>query len=198
MIGLLGVTFGYAGRPPLLRDVTLRLPERGIVCLAGPSGCGKTTILRLLAGLETPLRGTVEGVRTLRIAPVFQEDRLLPWRTVRENVALTAAEGAAIDPLLRSVAVEEWGDQFPHELSGGMARRVAIARALAMDAQLLLLDEPFNGLDPALCRQIADLLREQAERRLIVLVSHDAQHREMLGAATVHLTPPVQGELQAE
>ena len=188
------VTFSY-GEKPLLRDVTLTLPERGIFCLSGPSGCGKSTLLRLLAGLEAPQSGAVCVPAGWRIGPVFQEDRLLPWRTVLENVALFAADPGTAETALERVGLAEWSKAFPHQLSGGMARRAALARAVAMRPDLLLLDEPFNGLDPDLRRQIADLLLEGWDERLTVVVAHTAEDRQMLRAQTVFLTPPVTGQL---
>lgn len=189
MIGLSHVTFGYADKP-VFHDFTLELPETGVVCLSGPSGCGKTTALRLIAGLETPASGTVEGLKNHRIAFLFQEDRLLPWMTAYSNVALISAEKA--DSLLRELGLWESRDRFPSELSGGMRRRLALARALALDADVLLLDEPFNGLDRTLWTQIAALLRERYRDKLIIMVTHVQEEAQLMGAVDIPLPSPIE------
>ena len=183
------------GDKQVLREVSLTIPAGGTVCLMAPSGAGKTTLLRMLAGLETPDAGEITGLAAYRTGMVFQEDRLIPWRTVLENVALFAADPGAAETALERVGLAEWSKAFPHQLSGGMARRAALARAVAMRPDLLLLDEPFNGLDPDLRRQIADLLLEGRDERLTEVVAHTAEDRQMLRAQTVFLTPPVTGQL---
>lgn len=188
------VTFGY-GDTPLLREVSFTLPETGTVALSGPSGCGKTTILRLLMGLEKPQSGAIRGVDGTKLAAVFQEDRLLPWRRVRDNVALFCKDRAAAEQALAAVELQDWADAYPSELSGGMARRVAIARALAMQPQLLILDEPFNGLDAALRTRIAQHLAADADNRLTLLVTHEQQDRELLAPHILSLPSPLTGTL---
>jgi len=166
------------GEKAVLEDISIALPDQGCVVFRGPSGCGKTTLLRVLAGLVVPTCGRVSGFSDRRIAMVFQEDRLLPWYTVKENIALVSDEKTA-DELLAAVGLAEAADQLPNVLSGGMRRRIAIARALAYSNDVLLLDEPFNGLDPELRMSIAALIRDRA--RLIVLVTHESSDAHMLG-----------------
>lgn len=182
------VTFGY-GNQPVLREVSFALPERGGICLFGPSGCGKTTLLRLLCGLEQPQAGQIQGLDGLTVAAVFQEDRLLPWRSVLDNVRLAgsavSAEKAAA--LLEDVGLSEALHAFPSELSGGMNRRVAIARALAADADLLILDEPFTGLDDARATAVAGVIRRVYEGRPLVMVSHAQGDAVLLGARLCEL-----------
>lgn len=185
MIVLDRVSFSY-GDAPVLTDVSLTVPADGVVCLFGPSGCGKTTLLRLIAGLETPTDGTVR-CDAQRIATVFQENRLAPWLTVRENLLLVTDDVNAVEEALVAVSLKEAAEQHPNELSGGMQRRVAIARALAFGGDLLLLDEPFNGLDEALKVSIAAKLRERFAGRPIVLVTHSLDEAALFDATVVNL-----------
>ena len=180
------VSFAY-GDTPVITDFSLTLPESGAVCFFGPSGCGKTTLLRLIAGLETPTAGTVTCTEDERIAMVFQENRLAPWLTVRENLALVTGDTAAIDQALQAVSLADDADRYPDELSGGMQRRVALARALAYGGDLLVLDEPFNGLDDALKMQIATALRTRFAHCPIVLVTHSEEEAALFQATVVQL-----------
>lgn len=192
--------FAY-GPLPVLEDVSLAFPEKGMVCLSGPSGCGKTTMLRLLAGLEQPRSGRIEGLAGMTTAAVFQEDRLLPWMTALDNVALALPGGLRANRdraagILTQVGLADALHVLPGDLSGGMKRRAAIARALAADTDLLLLDEPFTGVDPALRDQIAGLLRQRAASALLVLVTHIEEEAQLLGARVLPLSPPLRGPLQ--
>ncbi len=142
------LTFSYTDKP-ILEQFNLAIPLHGLTALSGPSGCGKTTLLRLLAGLETPAQGTITGISQERIAILFQEDRLLPWRTVREHILDVLPDGHQedADGWLRFAELEDSADLYPAELSGGMARRLALTRCCAYGGDLLLLDEPFAGVD---------------------------------------------------
>jgi NitT/TauT family transport system ATP-binding protein len=146
---------------PALRDVSLQVRAGEFVCLIGPSGCGKTTLLRLMHGLLEPDSGEVliDGDRPSTPGPhagfVFQSFRLLPWRTVVDNVEFplqiqgmppTQRRDRARE-YLRLVGLEDFGNSYPHELSGGMQQRVGLARALALEPEILLMDEPFAALD---------------------------------------------------
>ncbi len=188
------VSFSYDGTP-LLNDVSFTLPKQGAVCFFGPSGCGKTTLLRLIAGLQQPQRGQILKDTPCSFGTVFQENRLLPWLTVRKNIELVCQNAARVDRVLQAVSLTEDADKYPSELSGGMQRRVAIARALAFDADVLILDEPFNGIDTALRSQIAQHIREQYRDRLIVLVTHSKEEASLLSATICELSPPLSGHL---
>lgn len=165
------LTAGYDGMT-VLNDVSFTLPATGCVVLQGPSGCGKTTLLRVLAGLLKPQSGMITGLEERRISFVFQEDRLLPWCTAKENIALVSDETTA-DGLLAAVDLSDAAHELPAALSGGMRRRVAIARALSYAQDVLLLDEPFNGLDQHLRSEMAQLIQSHA--KLIILVTHDRE-----------------------
>lgn len=179
----LTVTFG--GRA-VLREVDLTVPDGGHIALMGPSGCGKTTLLRVLAGLQAPDSGTVR-VEPGRMACVFQEPRLLPWRTAAENVNAVLSDRAQTMPQtlawLERLELGDACDQYPAALSGGMQQRVAIARALAYDAPVLLLDEPFRGLDAALRARVTALIADAAADKTLVLATHDAAAAAALGCA---------------
>ncbi len=191
------VTFAY-GDTLICRELNWQLPERGVVCLWGPSGCGKTTLLRLLAGLEKPTNGEVAGLTDGAVSMVFQEDRLLPWLTALENVILPGAEAEKAVNLLEKLGLDQEMHSLPAALSGGQRRRVALARALAVPG-LLLLDEPFNGLDEAAWQMALPLIAQRAEKAPVVLVTHVRQQAEAMGASIVPLSGiPLSGTLITE
>ncbi len=176
-----------AGAIPVLHDVALDVAEGEVVAVLGPSGCGKSTLLRLVAGLDHPSSGTVRLGQAVvtdvdpRCAVVFQEPRLLPWRTVAANIALGARRVRAADgatspaAMLDLVGLTGFEDAYPHQLSGGMAQRVALARALVGRPEVVLLDEPFASLDALTRMRMQDLLID-AQKRLrptVILVTHD-------------------------
>ncbi len=165
------------------------------VALLGPSGCGKSTLLRLVAGLDAPTQGDIyaDAKRIDRPDPsrvvVFQDPTLFPWRTVRGNVGLgpeaqrrggNAYKGdaeARVDAALELVGLTDFGEAFPHQLSGGMAQRVALARALVNEPSLLILDEPFGKLDSLTrIRMQGELVKLwQAKGFSLLLVTHDVE-----------------------
>ena len=157
----------------VLDHFSLELPEEGITALSGPSGCGKTTLLRVLAGLQPVQEGTV----TVPQPPVmlFQENRLLPWRTVERHITdvLPKSRRGEVSRWLALAELEGEEKQFPAALSGGMGRRLALARALACGGGLYLLDEPFTGVDAGRAERI--LARVRALGVPVVLSSHEAE-----------------------
>lgn len=140
------------GDVEVLRDINLDVARGSFLSIIGPSGCGKTSLLRLIAGLEKPINGSI-NVETQNSAYVFQQPALFPWATVSANVAkplkLSKADriGEKTNQVLKQVGLSDFADKYPHQLSGGMQQRVSIARALAMEPDLLLMDEPFGALD---------------------------------------------------
>lgn len=176
------------GDKTVLEDFSLTLPEKGVLCLSGPSGCGKTTLLRVLCGLETPRAGQVLNVP--KTAVVFQEDRLLPWLTVEKNLTAVGIPQDQAVLWLRRMGLEPERRSLPRSLSGGMRRRVAMARALGVESGLMLLDEPFTGLDEATKELIYPHLRAAAEKKPLVLVTHHREEAEALGAEILELTGP--------
>ena len=172
MIEVRELTLRY-GDKAVLDRFSLTLPGEGVVGLTGPSGCGKTTLLRVLAGLERPQSGEVAGLEPRRTAFLFQEDRLLPFKTVRGNVSLVCGSDEIAQTWIHRVGLGSEGDNYPASLSGGMKRRAALARALAFDADILLMDEPFRALDEATHAQMRALVCEAAKDKLLILVTHD-------------------------
>lgn len=170
----------------VFQDLSLRFPETGVVCLFGPSGCGKTTLLRCIAGLETLDGGSILGVQGKKISCVFQEDRLLPWATVAENIALVIKEVGRQESRrlafnwLKLVGLKGEEDLYPQQLSSGMSRRVAIARCLAFGGDIFLLDEPFIRLDSNTRNVMEDLVLRKTKNALCILVSHDFAVAERL------------------
>ncbi len=193
-----------------VHDASLAVEEGEICVLMGLSGSGKSSLLRCVNGLNKVTRGqvlvadaggaidvascsaaTLRRLRSQRIAMVFQQFALLPWRTVAENVGLglelrgmpKAARQDIVDEKLKLVHLEQWKDKHAHELSGGMQQRVGLARAFATDADILLMDEPFSALDPLIREHLQDELLElqRSLRKTIVFVSHDLDEALKLG-----------------
>ena len=186
---------GADGTPvPAIRDLALNVPAQSMTVLMGPSGCGKTTLLRIIAGLDERFAGVVRGPENPRIGVVFQEPRLLPWRTVRQNIELVAAESFKSDDLEKlasRIGIADMLDRYPQELSLGLARRVAIARAFSTRPDLLLLDEPFVSLDERTADRLRHLLIEvwSAQPTTAILVTHNAREAILLADQLVLLAP---------
>lgn len=161
------------GDKTVLHHFSLNIPDSGVTALSGPSGCGKTTLLRVLAGLERPQEGSIEGIAPRETAILFQDDRLLPWRTVEQHLTdvLPRERRGRVPELLALAELEGEEKSFPAALSGGMGRRLALARCLALDARLYLLDEPFAGADPARALRILERLKRLPAP--VLLVSHE-------------------------
>ncbi len=175
------------GEKEVLHDVSLLFPP-GVTCLMGASGIGKTTLIRLLTGLEAPDSGEISGVPKC-IAMVFQEDRLAESLTVRGNLKL--ALGKCYDEqkaqeMLSRLLLPDVLPQTVSALSGGMKRRVALCRALLFDADLIVLDEPFKGLDEGTKTAAMDAVKAQAGRQVLI-VTHDEEEARYLGACVVKL-----------
>lgn len=171
----------------VLDNVDLAIPENEFLCILGPSGCGKSTLMNIIAGLEAPSAGSVtvgDEEEDADVCFVFQESRLLDWRTVRQNIEF-ALKGKGvpqsewdnrIQTYLELVGLEDFIDEYPRSLSGGMQQRVAIARAMAVEPDVILMDEPFSSVDEITARKLRSDLIDiwQDQNRTIVFVTHDA------------------------
>ena len=176
------------GETVVFRNFSARLPLGETTVITGVSGGGKTTLLRLILGLETPDGGEIAGVPARRAA-VFQEDRLCPQLTALENVLLTAGrkkEREARDILARLGLGESLAVPAA-ELSGGMRRRCALARSLCAEFDLLVLDEPFKGLDEATRARVIDETKRLCRGKTVLMVTHEAAEAERMGAKIVGL-----------
>lgn len=204
-----GKTFVRHQAPALhvLDDISFDVPRGRITAILGASGCGKSTLLNLIAGLLAIDHGDIylNGVPSCnftdwkRVGYLFQDDRLLPWRTALENVefALEAERVGKQERRLRAgqalqaVGLSAFGQSYPNALSGGMRSRVALARSLVKEPEILLLDEPFSKLDPGTRSQMHnDLLQAQADRTMtVVFVTHDIEEAVTLADEVVVLKP---------
>lgn len=196
---LTGVCKTFGDNAPVLDNVSLTVEQGEFLAIVGPSGCGKTTLLRIIQGLDTATSGTVRNQTHYGTSPrmsyVFQRASLLPWYTVRDNVAfgLTLAAGKkiydskrdrdhAVDELLELTGLTRYASFYPDQISGGMQQRVNVARALAVRPDVLLLDEPFSALD-ALTREKLQIDVSQILARIGttgVLVTHDIREAVFL------------------
>ena len=186
MIKFDNVSFSY-GDNLILKNFNLEIKNGDRVCFFGESGCGKTTLLRLILGLEKQKNGKIIKSENLKPAVVFQENRLLPFKTVLENIVLFCGNAKRAENNLNALGVSDCKNLYPNELSGGMKRRVAIARALSVDFDYLCLDEPFTGLDNENIKLAAQHILNTAGNKPIILVSHSLEEAELLSAKIINI-----------
>ena len=198
---------GEKGAYEALKDISLEIREGEFVCLLGPSGCGKSTLLSLLMGCSFPTGGEIlldgkklSGPGKDR-AVVFQHYSLFPWLTARKNVLFALKrngkphsrqeQGEMADAFLKAVGLLEARHKFPCELSGGMQQRVAIARALAMEADVLLMDEPFGAIDPRIRGELQVLVKTLSKEngKTVVFVTHDIDEAIQVADRVVLMEP---------
>jgi len=195
--------------PVIFDNLNLEIPAGRIVALTGRSGCGKTTLLRMIAGIDTDYSGRITGVPATK-SFMFQEDRLLPWCDVRQNLAFVLKDlmdrdklRDVTDNMLAAVDLSGHVHKKPDELSGGMQRRVAMARAFCYPADLLVMDEPFKGFDAVLTDELISLFeRLYADSgKTVLLVLHEPDIIARLGCDVIDvqaLAVPLPGSAQRD
>ncbi len=191
-VALEAVTVRYADHV-VLDGVCLELGAGTTTALTGPNGAGKTTLARVLLGLVRPSSGRVVGLDGARRAAAFQEDRLCEQLSAVANVRLVLprSAGPAVEDALRAVGLDDAAWHVPvRALSGGQRRRVALVRALLPPADLVVLDEPFVGIDAASRDAVLAWTRARLARRTALVVTHDPAEAAVLGATLVRLDPP--------
>ncbi len=184
MLTIRGICKSFEGRS-VLKNVSFDFPEAAVTALRGPSGCGKTTLVNIILGLLAPDEGEVLLPASARTAAVFQEDRLIEHFSAARNVRLTAPSSVPdeqIHSALSELGLAQEGEKRVSEFSGGMRRRVAVIRAALFQPQLLLLDEPFKGLDEEMRARTASFLRRNCAQATTILVTHDETEGALMGA----------------
>lgn len=168
----------------VINNFSMNFPSKGVFCIYAPSGTGKTTLLNAIAGL-VKFSGNVEI--NGKISYLFQEDRLLNWLTAKENIMIVEPSDEKVKRYSNLFGVNEYVDEIPQNLSGGMKRRVALVRTLAYDADIYLLDEPFKGLDESNVEKVYEAIKEISENKLVLVVTHNEQDAVKLNAKKISL-----------
>ncbi len=185
MIKINNLSFSYADKS-IFGNFSLEIPSGKRICISAESGRGKTTLLRLILGLEKPCGGGIE-TGGARMSAVFQEDRLLPFKTALCNITLIGADEKTALYNLSALGIGAAAEKYPFELSGGMRRRVAIARALSAEYDCIVLDEPFAGLDKENAEKAAKHILQELNGRTLIAVTHSEYEAQLLGAEIVYL-----------
>lgn len=174
----------------VFKDFSIKIPENKITVIIGESGCGKTTLLNLIGGIYAADDGSFNNLKQRSISYIFQEPRLLEWKTVKDNIEFVLKDIFPKDKRIKItekyialVGLEKFSDYYPFQLSGGMSQRVAVARAFAFPSEILLMDEPFKQLDLKLKKDILYSFLDlwQKDRRTVIFVTHDIEEAVMLG-----------------
>lgn len=186
------------GEKQVLTGINLTLQDGGVYCLMAPSGMGKTTLLRIILGRETPDSGKITGIKPEKISAMFQEDRLVPTLSAVENVALVCKSKKSMKYIakdLKRILPENSIFQPISQLSGGMKRRVALARAMHYPGKLVILDEPFTGLDQNTRMEVISYILDHRDDRILLVATHGIQDAAMLGAETIRLDDLQNGDV---
>lgn len=171
----------------VIRNFSAEIREGKPVCFFGESGCGKTTLINIAAGLVKPDKGKIITEKIAHTSVVFQEDRLLESCTAEENIMLSAKNTELAHKISDVCGITEFLKLYPNEMSGGMKKRTAIARAVAFDGDMLLLDEPFNGIDEERIDKIIRFLKTYIENKVCIIVTHDINQAKKLNAKIIYI-----------
>lgn len=181
----------------VLDNVSIDFTENKTTCILGPSGCGKTTLLNIIAGIIEKDSGEVLGIQNEDISFVFQEDRLIEWKNIRDNMAFVLKKKmskseieSTVDKFLKLVNLKEYKYYYPKSLSGGMRQRISILRAFAYPSKILIMDEPFKSLDINNKRIVMEFFKElkALENRTCIVVTHDIDEALDLGDRIILLS----------
>ena len=184
----------------IFRDFSITFPKGKISCILGPSGCGKTTLLNMLGGITAQDKGSIFYNKNQVISYIFQEPRLLPWKTVKENIEFVVKGHTnhnlekKTNQYLDMVGLRQFKNYYPAFLSGGMKQRVSIARAFIYPSDVILMDEPLKTLDPTLKWNLMQTFLRvwQKDKRTVIFVTHDVDEALMLGEEIfIFSQPPV-------
>ena len=187
MIKFENVSKSYGGKL-IFDSLNLTLAPGSRTAIMGPSGCGKTTALMMLSGLEAQNGGKITGLENKRVSMVFQDDRLCENLSLYANVKIVCPQSTKKSDITEAAGALGLSDSInkaASKLSGGMRRRAAILRAMLADFDILLLDEPFNGLDPDSKRQTAEFIKGRLDNRTLLLVTHNPDDAELLGCKNI-------------
>lgn len=207
MITLSNITFCYQDKQPVLKDLHLQIKDGDRICIMAPSGRGKTTLLRLLCQSLKPQSGEITGLDGKKMSMVFQEDRLIENYSVRENIRLGCLRGMqhftdrqntgkvrsddgqsdVLREHLSLVGLAEYADEKVSKLSGGMKRRVSIVRAILSESDMVIMDEPFSGIDQEKKKEVIDYIAGYLAGRIFIMVSHDPMDSQLLEADVITL-----------
>ena len=181
----------------VLKGLSIHFKENMVTCILGPSGCGKSTLLNIIMAVIEPEKGSVVGFQGKDISTIFQDDRLIEWRTVEENIDFVlrnklnfGERRKIIDHYLDAVGLKDYKQYYPRKLSGGMRQRVSIVRAFAYPSQIMIMDEPFKSLDMNMKTNLMKTFCKlrQNDDRTIIYVTHDVDEAVTLGDQIVILT----------
>ncbi len=185
----------------LFSDFNISFQEGTITCILGPSGCGKTTLLNIIGDIIKPDSGQLTGFREKTASYIFQDPRLLPWKTVEENIGFVLSKDMPAEErkkitgqLIKLMELENFASYYPSKLSGGMRQRVSIARAFAYPSDIILMDEPLKGLDIKLKLNLIRIFSQMwlTDKRTVIFVTHDVDEALLLGNDIIVLSrPPV-------
>jgi len=175
---------------PVFDDFNINIKVNNITCILGPSGIGKTTLLNIISGLTNHDSGDISDFNKKTFSYIFQEPRLLKWKTVYENILFVLKDifpyeksKAVTDKIIDIVGLKDFRDYYPDKISGGMSQRVSIARAFAYPSDILLMDEPFKSLDIKLKKKLIDsfFYLWDMDKRTVIFVTHDIDEAAYLG-----------------